>query len=81
MNEAAAYQFVLAVLLANARNDDEGLRLLAESEPKWDVATYGSVLRAAISVAYSAHVILAELTDEPLEYFIRSLALDAAAEV
>lgn len=80
MTEPEAYRFVMGVLAQNARGDSQAIEDLASTVAVWDTAEILMVLQAAVSVAFAAHLALAEVAGEPPETFIGDLALDAAAE-
>lgn len=81
MTEEEAYRFVLGVLVLNAKGDGDGIEALAATVGEWDNDTRMMVTQAAISVAFAAHIALAEVAGRPLVEYLEGIALDAAAEV
>jgi len=75
VTEQEAAQLVMGALIQNARGDGEALYALAATVEQWDAETIGDVMQAAISIAYAAHVVIAEITGEPLEDLLKDLAL------
>lgn len=76
MTEEEAHKLVMGLLLQNARGDGEAILSLAESIAPEDL---GMMFQGALSVAYAAHVALAELEDRDFLEFMQEMAVATAA--
>lgn len=77
MTEEEAHKLVMGLLLQNAKGEDENVADLSHGITTFD--DMGMMFQAALSVAYAAHIALANLEGVGLIPFLEEMAMNTAA--